>query len=206
MLKIVRLVTFLITIQLFSAGCSLNPNTKYNIEAANINAKLGIAYLQQNRTDIAKNKLLLALKQAPNDAKVHDSLGYFFAHTGEPTLAEKHYLYALKYANEKGIVWQSYGDFLYQQNRYKEALKYFLLATKDVNYLYVARAYACASDAALKLKQNNLSRRYHQEALLHDPYIVSTTPKILPRNPAINSAQPENQRVMANTDEFMTGF
>ena len=31
-------------------GCNLNTNQKYNIEAANINAKLGLAYLPDLRT------------------------------------------------------------------------------------------------------------------------------------------------------------
>lgn len=156
---------------IFLTGCSLIPNQKYNIEAANINAKLGVAYLEQNKIELAKNKLLIAFKQAPYNAKVCAALGYFFAHTGEPVLAEKYYLYAIKYADEKGEVWHNYGLFLYQQDHFQEALKYFLLAAKDINYLYVAKAYADASVAALKLKQNNLAQQYRREALLHDPYV-----------------------------------
>lgn len=154
---------------IFLIGCSLTPSQKYNIEAANINAKLGLAYLEQNKIEQAKNKLLIAFKQAPHDAKVHAALGYFFAHTGEPVLAEWYYLYAIKHADEKGSVWHDYGLFLYQQNRFQEALKYFLLAAKDISYLRVAKAYADASAAALKLEQNNLAQQYLREAFLHDP-------------------------------------
>jgi type IV pilus assembly protein PilF len=153
----------------FLIGCSSTTNFKYNIEAANINARLGMAYLQQNKIELAKKKLLLALKQAPQDVKVHGALGYFFAHTGESALAEKHYLFAIKYAYEKGAIWNDYGIFLYQQNRYQEALKYFLLAAEDLNYLSVAKAYANASEAAMKLKQNKLAQQYRKNAFLHDP-------------------------------------
>jgi type IV pilus assembly protein PilF len=155
---------------IFLTGCSLTTNQKYNVEAASINAKLGVAYLEQDKIEQAKNKLLIAFKQAPHDAKVHAALGYFFAHTGEPVLAEGYYLYAIKHADEKGAVWHDYGLFLYQQNRFQEAVKYFLLAAKDINYLYVAKAYADASAVALKLEQNNLAQQYRREALLHDPY------------------------------------
>jgi type IV pilus assembly protein PilF len=155
----------------FLTACSSTTNSKYNIEAATINAKLGTAYLQQNKIELAKKKLLLALKQAPHDTKVHDALGYFFAHTGEPILAEKHYLYAIKQADEKGISWHSYGLFLYQQTRYQEALNYFLLAARDVNYLSVAKAYANASKAAVKLKQDKLAQQYRKNAFSHDPNI-----------------------------------
>jgi len=169
--KTAKILLLLLSTQLFLAGCNLNLNSKHNPEAANINAKLGIAYLQQNRAAIAKSKLLLAIKQAPYNAQVHNAIGYFFAHTGEPILAEKHYLYALKYAKEKAFIWQNYGSFLYQQNRYQEALEQFLLAAHDTNYVFEAKAYACASNAASKLKKHDLAKQYHQDALLHDPKI-----------------------------------
>lgn len=159
-------------------GCNLTTNQKYNVEAANINAELGLAYLQQNKIELAKTKLLTALKQAPYDAKANTALGDFFAHTGEPAMAEKYYLYAVKYAHEKDACWHSYGAFLYRQNRYTEALKYFLLAAKDVNYLFVAKAYADASDTALKLKQDNLAKQYRKDAILHDPHIFDLLTKL----------------------------
>jgi len=163
----------------FLTGCGLTANQKYNIEAANINAKLGLAYLQQNNIELAKNKLLIAYEQAPIDAKVNAALGYFFSVTGEPVLAEKYYLNAIKHGVEKGSVWHNYGLFLYQQNRYREALKYFLLAAKDINYLFVAKAYADASGAALKLGQKNLAQQYHNDAVMHDPHLFDTTHKNL---------------------------
>lgn len=158
----------------FLAGCGLTVDQKYyNVAAANINARLGIAYLQQNKIEIAKRKLLLAQKQAPYAAKVHAALGYFFAHTGEPVFAEKHYLYAIKCSHEKGGVWHDYGIFLSQQKRYREALRYFLLAARDVDYLFVAKAYVDASNAALQLKQKNLAQQYRKAAYLYDPYVFS---------------------------------
>ena len=154
---------FIISILL--TGCSAKQ--KYNIEAANINARLGLAYLQQNKIELAKSKLLIAKKQAPYDAKVQEALGYFFSHTGEPVLAEKNYLCAIKYSHEKGAAWHNYGLFLYEQKRYEESLSYFLLAAKDVNYLFVAKAYADASFAAIKLKQYDLAGQYRKDAILH---------------------------------------
>jgi type IV pilus assembly protein PilF len=155
----------------FLTGCVLTTHQKYNIEAANINAQLGLAYLKQNQVETSKNKLLLALKQAPYEANVHGAFGYFFAHTGESELAEKHYLYAIKKAREKGSVWHNYGLFLYGQNRYKESLNYFLLAARDINYVFIAKAYANASDTALRLGNNGLAQQYHKKALTHDPRV-----------------------------------
>ena len=163
----------------FLTGCSLSANQKYNIEAANINAQLGLAYLQQNNIGLAKSKLLTAHKQAPVDARVNAALGCFFGITGEPVLAEKYYLYAIKHAAEKGSIWHNYGLFLYQQNRYRAALKYFLLAARDINYLFVAKAYADASYAALQLKQNNLAQQYRKDAVMHDPHVFDTVYKNL---------------------------
>lgn len=167
----IRSLVILLICLVILTGCSLRIEQKYNIAAANVNAKLGLAYLQQNKIALAKNKLLTAYKQAPNDARVHDALGCFFAHTGEPALAEENYLYAIKHADEKGAIWHNYGIFLYQQHRYLAALKYFLLAAKDTNYLFIAKAYANASDAALKLKQHNLARQCRKKAILYDPIV-----------------------------------
>ncbi|CAL7963247.1 type IV pilus assembly protein PilF [Gammaproteobacteria bacterium] len=175
----IKFLLIVFTSLFFLIGCSLTANQKYNTEAANINAKLGLAYLQQNNIELAKNKLLIAYEQAPIDAKVNEALGYFFCVTGEPVLAEKYYLYAIKRGTEKGSVWHNYGLFLYRQNRYREALKYFLLAAKDINYLFVAKAYADASDAALKLGQNNLAQQYRKDAVMHDPHLLDRTHKNL---------------------------
>jgi len=150
-----------------SSGCSTMPNQKNQIEAAHINIKLGMLYLEQGRVAIAKGKLLLAQKEAPQDAAVHDALGYFFSHTGELNAAKKHYLYAIKLSDEKGKFWHNYGKFLYQQGYYQQALGYFLRAARDINYLYVGEAYVDASKAAGKLQQDGLAGQYHAEAIAH---------------------------------------
>src|SRR3972149_9192130 len=171
-ITVVSLLIFL------SSSCSTSPSQKNQIEAAHINVKLGLLYLQQNQVEIAKSKLLLACKQAPRDAEVHDALGYFFSHTGELNAATKQYLYAIKLADEKGVFWHNYGKFLYQQGYYQRALEYFLRAARDFNYLYVGDAYADASKAAGKLRQDNLAKKYHTEGGVHGAAHTAVTRRL----------------------------
>lgn len=126
--------------------------------------KLGILYLNQGDMVRSKEKLLIALKQQPNQYMVQDAYGYFLEKTGEPKLAEQYYLKALQLASDKGEALNNYGTYLYRQNRYHEALKYFLRATADQNYLHPAKAYQNAGLAALALKNKALAKKYFKEA------------------------------------------
>jgi type IV pilus assembly protein PilF len=157
-------IFFILCFSLILSSCS-HVSPKLNPEAAKINAKLGTAYLEQGDVVRAKNKLLLALEQNPNDAVVNTALGYFFAKTAEPQFAEKYYLVAIRLATAKGGVWNKYGEFLFKQQRYQEALSFFLLAAHDFYNTNIGVAYANASLAAKKLGQEQRAKIFWQKAL-----------------------------------------
>ena len=165
MLKFLLISVFILT-NLFLAACSNITNKKKQIEAAHINTSLGLLYLEQGYPKIAQEKLLVAYKKAPYDPEVCNALGYFFSHMGESSVANRYYLFAIKFAKEKSWFWHSYGRFLFQQGYYKEALNCFLLVAKDLDYLYVAEAYADASRATFKLDRKDLAKKYHNMAII----------------------------------------
>lgn len=162
-----RFLTLIFCCLFLLFGCCSISSEKDKLDVAHINVKLGLLYLQQGCSTVAKGKLLLAAEQAPHDAEVHAAMGYFFSHMGEAKVAEKHYLYSIKLAKEKGWFWHNYGKFLYLQGLNQQALTYFLCAAKDFHYLYVAEAYSDASLAAWKLNLNELAEKYHVAAVSH---------------------------------------
>lgn len=136
-----------------------------NKTAADYNAQLGLMYLEQGNINLAKSKLLLALKQSPDEPLILDAMAYFLECTGEIKSAENYYLYAIKRAPKNGAVQNNYGTFLCRQKRYQESLGRFLLAVKDSNYLNTAHAYENASQCAAKIPNKKLAKEYMQKAL-----------------------------------------
>lgn len=144
-------------------ACSSVPEN--NKTAADYNAQLGLVYLEQGNINLAKSKLLLALKQSPDEPLILDAMAYFLECTGEIKSAENYYLYAIKRAPKNGVVQNNYGTFLCRQKRYRESLEHFLLAVKDNYYLNTAQAYENASRCAAKIPNKKLAKEYMQKAL-----------------------------------------
>jgi type IV pilus biogenesis/stability protein PilW len=139
-------------------------------EAAQINAQLGLYYLEQKNIPASKAKLLLALAQAPHDPLVNDAIGYFYEKTADARNAERYYLVAIKFSTKAGATHNNYGAFLYHQHRYQEALTQFVAATKDGAYLNTAAAFKNAGYTALALSDNNAAHIYFNKSMAIDPH------------------------------------
>lgn len=151
-----------------SAPSTVNTKKSVNFAAEN-NIKLGLAYLEQGKIPQAKEKLLNALKQAPQNYLSYDAMGYFLEKTGEAKAAEQYYLKAMQLAPHNGAAYNNYGTYLYRQKRYQDAIHYFTLAVKEPNYLHTADAYENAGLAALKIPDKKLAKMYFEKAIASDP-------------------------------------
>lgn len=167
---------------IYLLGCS-SSTTVQNPEAAKYNTQLGLAYLQQGDISRAKEKLLLATRQAPKDPLALEAMGYFFDITQQTVEAEKYYQMALKLAPKDGTVQNNYGGHLCRQQLYHEAINYFLLAAADINYLSTATAYENAGLCALQIPDYKLAKLYLERALAIDPKLASAR-QILKNIPA----------------------
>lgn len=160
---------------LFLAACSsTTPQNTTNGEdrkanAAKINTRLGLAYLQRHDIQRAKQKLLLALDEAPNLPESWYSMGYLLQVTGNNEQAKKYYLKAVDLAPGRGDTLNNYGTFLCRTGEYNEAIKQFIAATKDPKYLDNAAAYENAGLCALKIPNQTLAMQYFNKALEEDP-------------------------------------
>lgn len=138
-------------------------------KSAKINAQLGMAYLEQQDFHRAKQKLLLALDEAPNAPESLYSMAYFQETTGNLPEAKQYYLRAIKVAAKRGDVQNNYGTFLCRQGEYQAAIDHFMLAVKDGSYLNPGDAYENAGLCALKMKAPREAKVYFQRALQEDP-------------------------------------
>ena len=148
---------------------NVTPEVKDEQLAAQINVQLGIAYLGRGDTERAKEKLLLAQKQSPQDPAVWYGMAYFLENTGEVAQAREMYLKSIAVTPGKGAALNNYGTFLCRQAEYDNAIEQFLLATKDEQYLEMAEAYENAGLCALQVPDKDLSEKYLKRALKRNP-------------------------------------
>lgn len=140
-----------------------------SIKTAKINSQLGMAYLERHDFQRAKQKLLLAINEAPNIPEPWYAMGYFQETTGNPRAANDYYLKAVKIAPERGDVQNNYGTFLCRNGRYNESITHFVLAAKDPNYLNPADAYENAGFCSMKIPNYPQAAQFFRYALSQDP-------------------------------------
>jgi type IV pilus assembly protein PilF len=161
--------SILIIVSNFLSGCVLPPTSEEKQAAAEDNIKLGVAYLQTGDTPHAKEKLLLALEEAPDWAPAQDALGYFFESTGDKKIAEKYYQQALALSPHSGASLNNYAAFLCRDHRPMPAEKMFLQAATLPDYLNTANAYENAGLCALTIPDKNKATLYFKKALIQEP-------------------------------------
>lgn len=174
MLKIIRITTVMVLFFML-IGCSSmqsSADTQKNnkkISTALINTQLGLSYLQHQQVQVAKQKLLLALEQAPNIPETWYSMAYFLEVTGNKEKAQQYYLRSIALAPKKGEVQNNYGTFLCRSGDYKRSIEHFMLAIQDPQYLEISSAYENAGLCALKIPNKTLAMQYFNKAVMEDP-------------------------------------
>jgi len=133
--------------------------------AAQINAQLGLDYLQMGQHERALRKLSIALQQAPNLAIVQMSLGYYWMQLGDMKKAKGYYQKALTLAPHSGVIQNNVGVYLCKKGHYHEAVSHFIKATQDPHYIHAAQAFHNAGECALKIPAKKLAYEYFKKAL-----------------------------------------
>jgi len=168
-------ILLFIFITLLLSACNTNPlrsdtqEQKTKIKSAKINAQLGISYLERQDVVRAKQKLLLALDQAPTIPETWYAMAYFLEATGDTSMAKSYYLKAVGLAPNRGDVQNNYGTYLCRLGHYQEAVQHFMLAVKDANYLNPDDAYENAGICALKIPNYAQADYFFQRAIQFEP-------------------------------------
>ncbi len=144
-----------------------------NPAAGEINANLGLAYLAQHDVVRAKQKILLAQQQAPDNPAVWYATGYFLENSQETQAAEEAYNRALELSPYLGAAHNNYGAFLCRHSQYRTAIAQFLQAVEDPNYLHAAEAYENAGHCALLIPDRDSAKRYFELAIARNPQLTS---------------------------------
>ncbi len=98
--------------------------------SASINARLGLAYMQQGDYERALDKLQRAIEQDPDQAAAHHYIAELYRQLNVPEEAKKHYKEALELAPKDYSLQNNYGVFLCDQGDYAAAEKGFLMAVQ----------------------------------------------------------------------------
>jgi type IV pilus assembly protein PilF len=131
--------------------------------------QLGVGYLQQGQTELAKVPLKKALDMDSSDPDANAALAVVFQAELEPELADKQYLKALSARPNDARILNNYGSFLFEQKRYKEASERFLQAANDTLYTERSRVFENLGLTAMKLGQRDAANTFFTRALRLDP-------------------------------------
>lgn len=168
-------ILFLLLV-LVLTGCSSRPFNALETDAqsdltkaAQLNIKLGLAYLEQGQVSRAKSKFNRAMKLAPQLSEAHYGMAFYFDRVGEIEAARKAYKQSITLNPNGGIEHNNYGAFLCRQKEYRASEKEFLKALKDPEYTNAAQALENAGLCVLEIPDEVNAVQYFKSALSHDP-------------------------------------
>jgi type IV pilus assembly protein PilF len=143
------------------SGCTNTPEHKANLrEAARINVSLGAGYMNQGDLELASEKLLKALRQAPDLAEAHWTFALLQMRLKNHEAAAYHFWRALELDPDDPRAHNNYGIFLCDRGRPREAVEHFLRAAGDPLYDGIAAAYANAGVCAEKIPDPEAAATY----------------------------------------------
>ena len=102
--------------------------------ASDLNAELGVRYMQQGDNERAMGKLQKAIEQNSKNARAHHYLGELYRRVERPKEAEKHFRQALRYKPDDPSLLNNYAVLLCDLEKFDESERYFAKALEDPVY------------------------------------------------------------------------
>lgn len=163
------------------------------VQAARSRLALAITYLRSGESDLAKQNIDLAAKDAPNLVDVDLTRGYFYSAVAQPSKAIKAYEQALKKSPNNGDALNNLGVIRCQQGHYEAAEKLFSRALNANNYTAIGSTNENAGLCAYRSGKYHDAKTYFLAALAynaHRPYSLLGLAEVL-----IHQHQYEDARV-----------
>jgi len=164
-LRIDKLIGLLLLAGLLQACVASTPGPSQDEKASAVNVQLGIGYLQQNKLELANEKLSKALRQDPNSASAHNAFAILQERLKQNDKAEYHYKKATELDRNDSQAANNYGTFLCRNGRELESEKYFRLAIDNPLYSTPEYAYTNAGVCLLKVGRVDDAREYLRKAI-----------------------------------------
>ncbi len=136
---------------------------------AEVNAQLGLNYLQRGEKFVASEKLTRALKDDPDSALVQHGNAILQDYLGQPTLAQEHFRRAIELAPNDAEIQNNYGAFMCRQGQYSEGIT--MLQGALNNPLYRTPGFAWANIGQCQRQNGQLTEAETslRQALRLDP-------------------------------------
>lgn len=148
------------------AGCTSRPSHSSNPQtAAEVNAQLGLAYMEQGEYELAMEKLQHALSLDSRSANAHHYVAELHQKLGQTKEAEEHFRRALSLTPKDPMLLNNYGRFLCLQHRLEDAQEKFLAAAKQPFYKTPEVAYNNAGLCAMEVPDLVKAEEYFRAAL-----------------------------------------
>jgi type IV pilus assembly protein PilF len=172
-MKITRMSTVMtaaIASVLFLNGCTTvsepaAPRAASTGEAAQANLNVGIAYVREQRYELAIEALTRALDIQPRLADAHSTIAIAYDQLGDLELAEQHYRRATELEENNPVAANSYAVFLCRRGRWQEAEPFFRAAADSRRYPTPDVALTNAGICARSAGDDLAAEAYLQEAL-----------------------------------------
>ncbi len=159
----------LLILGLLGCGVSQQRPVSQNTQAADINMRLGLSYLQRGEYEVALEMLEKSLAQDPSLTTAHNTIALLYQQLGQNEEAEHHFRQSVTRTPQYSEAQNNYGVFLCQQERYQEAEQRFLAAIDNPLYQMAAQAYENAGTCALRDGDVDKAERYFRQALQINP-------------------------------------
>jgi len=154
----------------FLGGCTTvtepaAPRASSPAEAAQANLNVGIAYVREQRYDLAIEALTRALNIQPRLADAHSTIAIAYDQRGDVELAEEHYKRATELEADNAVAANSYAVFLCRRGRWNDAEPYFRSAANNRRYPTPDVALTNAGICARNAGDEEAAESYLREAL-----------------------------------------
>ena len=160
-----KTVGLLLSAVLLQACVAVDPAQSKNEKASAVNVQLGIGYLQQNKLELADEKLAKAVRQNPESPSAHNAYAILQERLKQTEVAEYHYKKATELDPKDSQAANNYGTFLCRNGRELESERYFLKALDNPLYNTPEFAYTNAAVCLLKVQQVKPAKEYLRKAL-----------------------------------------
>lgn len=164
MIRIFSLLAVLVLLTACGSAPTVDPGVGVD-SPAEINAKLGLNYMQHGNYDVAEAKLKRALKENPRLGEAHHYLAELYRRTERFDEAKQQFHLALKYTPDDVNLKNNFGVFLCGQGEYREAIDLFVTVATTRDYKRPDDAYANAALCALRIPDEKLAEDYLRRAL-----------------------------------------
>ena len=163
---------FILAVSICLAACVQTGDTRFQVdmqEAARLNTRLGMNYMQQGNLELALSKLQKALQQDDKQAETHWGLALVHARFKEHAKSEDYFKRALKLAPQDPNILASYGQYRCSRDDLAGAIASFDKALALPRYLTPEVALTSAGACYRQHDQRLLAEQKIRRALDYNP-------------------------------------